>query len=345
MSQSVGSPPDPRGSIGQIAEAQLPIPTFGSSCDLIERAHCASNAVTVFLVIDFSDGDRRFCHALFRSFHVGRDGACLPSRKRLRCAVRLDPVVQSPVRDRTTRPPARTAAAASRGRVEDGRGSLGPMATPRFPCRSSNRAPIFGTRPSNWLHREAYGDKLTARGFGTVSNSPSPLDTAISGGSCPCWCLQAHRQSPRLRHLQKHARSRGPLLCQHYPASTLLLPRPTPAVTTANAMLRPLPSSSTGLPCNCEPPFRRPVPLPRRIAWGRASIASQHVRLSPNDRRVGIRIRTFEACSDFTLLRPIGSFSSQGRLRRRVPTQLVTQPSRLPASGPIDNFPGEILPH
>jgi hypothetical protein len=26
--------------------------------------------------------------------------------------------------------------------------------------------------------------KLTARGFGTVSNSPSPLDTAISGGAC-----------------------------------------------------------------------------------------------------------------------------------------------------------------
>src|ERR1035441_3853418 len=27
--------------------------------------------------------------------------------------------------------------------------------------------------------------KLTARGFGTVSNSPSPLDTAISGGARP----------------------------------------------------------------------------------------------------------------------------------------------------------------
>ena len=26
--------------------------------------------------------------------------------------------------------------------------------------------------------------KLTARGFGTVSNSPSPLGTAISGGAC-----------------------------------------------------------------------------------------------------------------------------------------------------------------
>jgi hypothetical protein len=35
-------------------------------------------------------------------------------------------------------------------------------------------------------------------------------------------------------------------------------------------------------------------PLPRRIAWVRVSIASPRVRPSPNDRRVGIRIRTFE---------------------------------------------------
>ena len=37
-----------------------------------------------------------------------------------------------------------------------------------------------------------------------------------------------------------------------------------------------------------------PCPLPRRIAWVRVSIASPNVRPSPNDRRVGIRIRTFE---------------------------------------------------
>jgi hypothetical protein len=106
--------------------------------------------------------------------------------------------------------------------------------TPRFPSPLIKPGvPISGTRLSDWLHRKAHGDKLTARGFGTVSNSPSPLDTAISGGSCHCWCLQAHRQSPRPRHLQKRTRSRGPLLHRHYPVSTLLLPRPTPAVTTA----------------------------------------------------------------------------------------------------------------
>src|SRR6266700_3062919 len=44
---------------------------------------------------------------------------------------------------------------------------------------------------------------------------------------------QVHHQSPSPHHLQKRTRSRGPLLHRHYPASTLLLPRPTPAVTTA----------------------------------------------------------------------------------------------------------------
>jgi len=37
--------------------------------------------------------------------------------------------------------------------------------------------------------------------------------------------------------------------------------------------------------------------------------------------------------------------AAQGRLRRRAPTQPVTRPCRLPASGPIDNYPGESLPH
>ena len=42
---------------------------------------------------------------------------------------------------------------------------------------------------------------------------------------------------------------------------------------------------------------------------------------------------------------PSDRSAAQGRLRRRAPTQPVTRPSRLPASGPIDNYPGETLPH
>src|SRR5262249_58335900 len=89
-----------------------------------------------------------------------------------------------------------------------------------------------------------------------------------------------------------------------------------------------------------------------RIAWVRVSITSPRVRPSPNDRRVGIRIRTFEACSGFTSITahhfyygPSDRSAAQGRLRRRAPTQPVTRPSRLLASGPIDNYPGETLPH
>ena len=65
----------------------------------------------------------------------------------------------------------------------------GQWPTPRFPSPLIKPGvPISGTRLSDWLHRKAHGDKLTARGFGTMSNSPSPLDTAISGGSRGCAC-------------------------------------------------------------------------------------------------------------------------------------------------------------
>ena len=36
---------------------------------------------------------------------------------------------------------------------------------------------------------------------------------------------------------------------------------------------------------------------------------------------------------------------AQGDLCREAPTQPVTRPSRSPAFGPIDNCPGEIIPH
>ena len=42
--------------------------------------------------------------------------------------------------------------------------------------------------------------------------------------------MQAHRQSPRPRHLRKRTRSQGPLLRRHCPASTLLRPCPTPVL-------------------------------------------------------------------------------------------------------------------
>ena len=72
------------------------------------------------------------------------------------------------------------------GRVEDGRGSLGPFGQrPVSHPRSSNRTSRFPASgfPTGFAARYTES-KRTARGFGTVSNSPSPLDTAISGGAC-----------------------------------------------------------------------------------------------------------------------------------------------------------------
>jgi hypothetical protein len=51
--------------------------------------------------------------------------------------------------------------------------------------RSSNRTcPIKASGSPTGFTVRYTESKLTARGFGTVSNSPSPLDTAISGGAC-----------------------------------------------------------------------------------------------------------------------------------------------------------------
>src|SRR5216683_3129260 len=141
---------------------------------------------------------------------------------------------------------------------------------------------------------------------------------------------QAHHQSPSPHHLQKRTRSRGPLLHRRYPASTLLLPRPTPAMAAA---FRDVEAATLALdgspPVTTNHPSDVPCPLPRRIAWVRVSIASPHVRPSPNDRRVGIRIRTFEACSGFTLLRPTGSLSSP-----RPPLSQGSDPASYPTEPP-----------
>ena len=66
------------------------------------------------------------------------------------------------------------------------------------------------------------------------------------------------------------------------------------------ATLRPLPSPVTGLPRLLEPPFRRAVPTTPADRAGARVDCFLLTRPSPNGRRVGIRIVTFEACSGFT---------------------------------------------
>jgi hypothetical protein len=109
-----------------------------------------------------------------------------------------------------------------------------------------------------------------------------------------------------------------------------LPPWPLPSAT-----LRTLPSPMTGLPDYPNHLSDVPCPLPRRIERVLVSIASPLMQPSPNGRRVGIRIVTFEACSGFThvtarrvaqppkatfvtRLRP---FRSPGRAARQLPDQ------------------------
>src|SRR5262249_12915357 len=81
-----------------------------------------------------------------------------------------------------------------------------------------------------------------------------------------------------------------------------------------------------------------PCPLPRRIEQVRVSIASPLMQPSPNGRRVGIRIVTFEACSGFTrvtahrIAQPpkatfvtrLQPFRSPGRAACQLPDQSTT---------------------
>ena len=117
------------------------------------------------------------------------------------------------------------------------------------------------------------------------------------------------------------------LLHRHYPASSLLLPRPTPAVAAALRDVEAATLARNGSPpLTTNHPSDVPCPLPRRIKRVLMSIASPLVQPSPNGRRVGIRIVTIEACSGFTRV-------TARRIAQPPKATFVTrlQPERLPA--------------
>src|ERR1700738_5401490 len=98
-------------------------------------------------------------------------------------------------------------------------------------------------------------------------------------------CLKAHRQSSSPCLLRKHTRSQGPSLHRHYPASTVILPCPTPACAAARSDVE-----AATLAPNGSPPITRttfsdvPCPLPRRIERVLLSIASPLTRTSDSSR-------------------------------------------------------------
>src|SRR4029450_5069139 len=92
----------------------------------------------------------------------------------------------------------------SYGRVEDGRGRLGHAATLRFPSPLIEPdVPISGIRLSDWLHREAHGEKLWPQASSVQQLSLLRLTIQLSlQGPDHSRCLQAYRQSPSPRHLR-----------------------------------------------------------------------------------------------------------------------------------------------
>ena len=117
------------------------------------------------------------------------------------------------------------------------------------------------------------------------------------------WCFQAHRQSPPLRLLRKHARSESPSLHQRYSASTVLRPSPTPVWSTAPTTALGFSPTTTGLPRLPAAPFQRAVPnTPVDRNGCICRLLPRLTRPSPIHRRVGVHVATFEACSGFTLV-------------------------------------------
>ncbi len=174
------------------------------------------------------------------------------------------------------------------------------------PPRSSNRTcrfPASGS-PTGFTARPTVDGhfRLVSRDDTVARDQPSPCGRAPSKafrsrlvflGSSPI-------TDPRL--LRKRARSQGPFLRRHYPASQVVRPCPTPArpvvLTTA---LEARPPAGTGLPRLPGPPSQRAVPITPVDRNGcMRRLLPRSTRPSPTDRRVGIHNITFEACSGFT---------------------------------------------
>ena len=205
--------------------------------------------------------------------------------------------------------------------------------------RSSNRtcrSPASGS-PTGFTVRHT-GSKPTARGFCTVITRLRPSTqqsrtTPVFDGVLRLIAnhhdLAIFDSAPEVRALSSAGITR--LRRSYDPVR--LPPWPSPVAT-----LRPLPSPRWVSPDYPNHLSDVPCPLPRRIERVRVSIASPLTRPSPNGRRVGIRIVTFEACSGFTRVtaRQIAQ-PPKGDLCHEAPALPVARPSRSSATRSIDN--------
>src|SRR5262249_55228749 len=137
---------------------------------------------------------------------------------------------------------------------------------------------------------------------------------------------QAHRQSPSPHHRQKRTRSQGPLLRRHYPASALLRPCPTPAVTAACCDVE-----AATLVLNGSPPITRTT-FPTCRAHYPGGLSECTCRLLP--RLCSLPQLAGGSASALSLSRPAQALLTlrpAGSLSRPTATFVTRlQPSRLP---------------
>src|SRR4051795_11082794 len=148
---------------------------------------------------------------------------------------------------------------------------------------------------------------------------------------------------PRLR--PKRTRSKGPFLRQHYPASTVVWPSPTPVRPAACASWGAAsPQSRRVSPDDPHHPSTVPCPVPRRIEAGACVDcfpAHTAFPVSQAGRHPHLHFRGLLRL--YSRYGPLDCSTAQGGLCHEASTRSVTRPSRSSATKAIDNSPGEIF--
>jgi len=228
-------------------------------------------------------------------------------------------------------------------RVEEGRGIAHATRLPSPLIKPDVR--ISRIRLSDWLHREhtASGDMSDVH----VPASPWHRDTVPSAKFGSRWCLQAHRQSPHLVRFE-HAPevrvlpSTGVTRLQQYYDPVRLPHEPMPLRTVEAATL-----VQRGSPPLAQPPVSTcRAPYPGGPIQVHLSAASPDRAAFPElraGRRPQLPFRGLLRLH--TRYGPSIRSAARGGVCRRASMRPVTQPHRLPATGPTDHCPDGTCTH
>ena len=115
-------------------------------------------------------------------------------------------------------------------RVEDGRGCLGYLASPRLPSPLIKLdVRVSRIQLSDRFHREARDVALVARGACAASSTSSPRDTARSDRSGYLGVCRPKANHPSISLVTSAPEVRALSSARRYPASSVIRPCPTPA--------------------------------------------------------------------------------------------------------------------